>query len=326
MPPSETRSPPAASTSGDPQGTPRRLPRRTVQVIPHITDEIKRSIDGRTATPTWRWSRSAAPSATSSRCRSSRRSARSGIERGASNALFMHLTLVPFIATAGELKTNRPSTRWKELRDRHPARRAALPLQQPLPDGERRKIALFTNVRRGGDFRVDLDNIHKIPRWLHQPAARQMVVDQLPGRQGRARRPVGMDAVVDAAEHPIDEVTIAGRQVRRPRDAYKSVGEALQARRHPPAHAINLEVDGDHIEREGRRRALPAWTASPGPAASATAASKGKVLTAQFAREQRSRTSASATACRPRWSTWRATSPGLEGARQFRENKTRRIR
>jgi CTP synthase len=78
----------------------------TVQVIPHITDEIK------SARPAWRpderrraSSRSAARWATSSRCRSSRRSASSAIDVGRETRLYIHLTLVPYIAAAGEVKT-----------------------------------------------------------------------------------------------------------------------------------------------------------------------------------------------------------------------------
>ena len=89
----------------------------TVQVIPHITDEIKRSHQARRRRRRRAaWSRSAARWATSSRCRSSRRSASCGVEMGHDNVLYMHLTLVPYIATAGEIKTKPTQHSVKELR------------------------------------------------------------------------------------------------------------------------------------------------------------------------------------------------------------------
>ena len=91
---------------------------KTVQVIPHVTNEIKAAIR-KVSARTWTWSssRSAARWATSSRCRSWRPSARCATSVGRENALFVHVTLVPWIAAAQELKTKPTQHSVKELRE-----------------------------------------------------------------------------------------------------------------------------------------------------------------------------------------------------------------
>ena len=133
--------------------------------------------------------------------------------------------------------------------------------EQPLPDGERRKIALFTNVPEKAVISVvDQDNIHKIPRWLNGQQLDQLVVDQLHLQDKAA--PVAdlseWDAVVDAAEHPIDEVTIAvvGKYVDH-KDAYKSVGEALKHGGIRQRTRVNLKwLESEDVEREGAAKVL----------------------------------------------------------------------
>ena len=95
--------------------------------------------------------------------------------------MFMHLTLVPFIKAAGEIKTKPTQHSVKELR--------AIGIQpdvllcrceQPLPDDERRKIALFTNVpERRVISAIDVDIIYKLPLWLHEQGLDDIVVDRL---------------------------------------------------------------------------------------------------------------------------------------------------
>src|SRR3546814_13959865 len=102
--------------------------------------------------------------------------------------------------------------------------------EQPLPDSERRKIASFTNVSEKAVISVmDLDNIHKIPMWLHAQGLDQVVAERL---RLDDRAAVSADlsewlAVVEAAESPIDEVTIGlvGKSVHH-KDDYKSVRSA----------------------------------------------------------------------------------------------------
>ena len=92
----------------------------------------------------------------------------------------MHLTYVPWIAAAGELKTKPTQhTRAEAARDRHPARRAAVPRRPPIPDDERDKISLFTNVPECGVISMwDVDTIYKVPRMLHEQGLDELICDE----------------------------------------------------------------------------------------------------------------------------------------------------
>ena len=146
----------------------------TVQVIPHITDAIKEAIVRDTArTSTSCWWRSAAPSATSRACRSWRRSASSATNSGPERAMFVHLTLVPYIPSAGELKTKPTQHSVKELLNVGIQPQMLLcRCDRPIPENERRKIALFCNVRpqvgdRGARRRHDLCGADQLSRRGH---------------------------------------------------------------------------------------------------------------------------------------------------------------
>ena len=265
----------------------------TVQVIPHVTDQIKACIDAATegydvalveiggtvgdieslpfleAIRQWR------------------------IERGAGGAMFMHLTLIPYIAAAGELKTKPTQHSVKELRSIGIQPDVLLcRSEQPLPDGERRKIALFTNVpEKAVISAIDLDNIYKIPRWLHDQQLDQLVVDQL-RLQGKASATADLsawDAVVDASSHPIDEVTIAvvGKYVDH-QDAYKSVGEALKHGGIRQRTRVRLKwMESEDIERDGAASLLDGIDGILVPGGFGDRGFEGKVLTAQYAREHK---------------------------------------
>ena len=195
----------------------------TVQVIPHVTDQIKACIDA--ATDGFDVGiveiGGTVGDIESLPFLEAIRQLRT--ERGADKAMFMHLTLVPYIAAAGELKTKPTQHSVKELRSIGIQPDVLIcRSEQPLPEGERRKIALFTNVpEKAVISAIDLDNIHKIPRWFHAQALDQIVVDQLHLSAAEADLSE-WDAVVDAASHPDDAVTIAvvGKYVDH-KDAYK---------------------------------------------------------------------------------------------------------
>ncbi|HEY5971245.1 MAG TPA: CTP synthase, partial [Pseudoxanthomonas sp.] len=141
----------------------------TVQVIPHITDEIKRRIDEATTGFDVALVEIGGTVGDIESLPFLEAIRQIRTERGPDKALFMHLTLVPFIAAAGELKTKPTQHSVKELRSIGIQPDVLLcRSEQPLPDGERRKIALFTNVSEKAVISaVDLDNIYKIPMWLH---------------------------------------------------------------------------------------------------------------------------------------------------------------
>jgi CTP synthase len=265
----------------------------TVQVIPHVTDEIKRCIDAATAGFDVALVEIGGTVGDIESLPFLEAIRQLRTERGPDMAMFMHLTLIPFIAAAGELKTKPTQHSVKELRSIGIQPDVLIcRSEQPLPDGERRKIALFTNVpERAVISAIDLDNIHKIPRWLHGQRLDQLVVDQLRlGDKAAADADLSeWDSVVDAAEHPIDEVTIAvvGKYVDH-KDAYKSVGEALKHGGIRQRTRVNLKwLESQDIEREGAEKILAGVDGVLVPGGFGDRGFEGKVLTAQFARERK---------------------------------------
>jgi CTP synthase len=165
----------------------------TVQVIPHITDEIKRSIMlgagdsdvcmveiGGTVGDI-----ESLPFLEAIR--------QLGVELGRNNCVFMHLTLVPVVGGAsGEIKTKPTQHSVKELRSIGIQPDILLcRSKQMLPDEQRRKIALFTNVEeRAVISAIDADDIYKIPLLLHEQALDDIVVDKLRSSRPRPTRKV----------------------------------------------------------------------------------------------------------------------------------------
>jgi CTP synthase len=265
----------------------------TVQVIPHITDEIKRCIDAATEGYDVALVEIGGTVGDIESLPFLEAIRQIRTERGADQAMFMHLTLVPYIAAAGELKTKPTQHSVKELRSIGIQPDVLLcRSEQPLPDGERRKIALFTNVSEKSVISaVDLDNIYKIPMWLHQQQLDQIVVEHL-HLQNKVAATADLsewEAVVDASEHPIDEVTIAvvGKYVDH-KDAYKSVAEALKHGGIRQRSRVTLKwLESEDIERDGAAAALAGVDGILVPGGFGDRGFEGKVMTAQYAREQR---------------------------------------
>ena len=260
----------------------------TVQVIPHITDEIKRCIDA--ATPGFDVALveigGTVGDIESLPFLEAIRQLRT--ERGPDKALFMHLTLVPWIAAAGELKTKPTQHSVKELRSIGIQPDILLcRSEQPLPDSERRKIALFTNVsERAVISAVDLDNIYRMPQRFHEQGLDDLIIDRL-------RLPAGpadlaeWDAVLDASEHPVDEVTIGvvGKYVDH-QDAYKSVAEALKHGGLRQRTRVNLKwLESSDIEKVGAEEALAGVDGILVPGGFGDRGFEGKVDSARHARE-----------------------------------------
>ncbi|WP_330946396.1 CTP synthase [Thermomonas sp. LB-4] len=261
----------------------------TVQVIPHVTDQIKHCIDAATTGFDVGIVEIGGTVGDIESLPFLEAIRQLRIERGADKAMFMHLTLVPYIAAAGELKTKPTQHSVKELRGIGIQPDVLMcRSEKPLPDGERRKIALFTNVpEKAVVSAIDLDNIHKIPRWLHAQGLDQLVVEQL-RLDGKARAAdlSEWDAVVDAAEHPDGEVTIAvvGKYIDH-KDAYKSVGEALKHGGIRQRTRVNLKwLEAGDIEREGAAALLADVDGVLVPGGFGDRGFEGKVLTSQYAR------------------------------------------
>ena len=227
---------------------------RTVQVIPHITDEIKQSIHlgadeadiamveiGGTVGDI-----ESLPFLEAIR--------QMGVELGRENALFMHLTLVPYIRTSGEIKTKPTQHSVKELRSIGIQPDILLcRAEQRLPEEERKKIALFTNVpERAVISAVDADNIYRIPLLLHDQQLDDLVVKQF----GLAAGPADLTEwkrVIDGLDHPKGEVLIAmvGKYMHLT-EAYKSLSEALTHAGVNTHTKVRIKyVDSEQIEHEG---------------------------------------------------------------------------
>lgn len=265
----------------------------TVQVIPHITDEIKRCIDAATAGYDVALVEIGGTVGDIESLPFLEAIRQIRTERGPEKAMFMHLTLVPFIAAAGELKTKPTQHSVKELRSIGIQPDVLLcRSEQPLPDGERRKIALFTNVPEQAVISaVDLDNIHKIPMWLHSQGLDQIVVQRL-HLEDKAAESADLSewlGVVEASEYPIDEVNIAvvGKYIDH-KDAYKSVAEALKHGGIRQRTRVNLKwFESQDIERDGADKLLAGIDGILVPGGFGDRGFEGKVLTAKFAREKK---------------------------------------
>jgi CTP synthase len=259
----------------------------TVQVIPHITDEIKRCIlDGAgDAEVAMVEIGGTVGDIESQPFLEAIRQMR--IELGSDRCLFIHLTLVPYIKTVGEIKTKPTQHSVKELRSIGIQPDILLcRTDRPLPDNERRKMALFTNVEEEAIISAsDVDNIYKIPRLYHEQK-----LDEIVTRKLRLSLPAAdlseWDAVVDAMSHPQMEVNIAmvGKYMDLA-DSYKSLSESLV---HAGIHTrtkVNISyLDSERLERGGLQ-ALKGMDAILVPGGFGSRGIEGKIATARYARE-----------------------------------------
>ncbi|PLX59848.1 CTP synthase [Sedimenticola selenatireducens] len=261
----------------------------TVQVIPHITNEMKDSIRlgagdadialveiGGTVGDI-----ESLPFLESIR--------QMGVELGKQNALFLHLTLVPYIHTSGEIKTKPTQHSVKELRSIGIQPDLLLcSCESALPDAERKKIALFTNVPEEAVITgVDADNIYRIPLLLHEQKMDEIVVRQF-GLNVPAADLSEWRAVIDGLENTDGSVTVAmvGKYMNLT-EAYKSLSEALI---HAGIHThtkINIKyIDSEQVEKEGTD-CLKGVDAILVPGGFGERGVEGKIATVRYAREQR---------------------------------------
>ncbi len=226
----------------------------TVQVIPHITDEIKRCIKQGAGDADIAMVEigGTVGDIESQPFLEAIRQLR--IELGSANTLFIHLTLVPYIAAVGEIKTKPTQHSVKELR--------SIGIQpdclvcrtdHPIPDNEKKKMALFTNVEEAAIFSaVDVDNIYKVPNELHKQGLDDVVIKKFGLDLPRADL-VEWDNVIDALEHPEGEVNIAmvGKYTDLA-DSYKSLSEALAHAGVQTRTQVNITyIDSEEIEDKG---------------------------------------------------------------------------
>jgi hypothetical protein len=305
---------------------------KTVQVIPHVTNEIQEFIK--------RGAGYGTPGGGRGHRRNRRHRGRHRVAAlpgsgapdepalGPNNAAFVHLTYVPWIAAAGELKTKPTQHTVQKLREIGIQPDALLcRADRRIPDDERAKISLFTNVPEWGVISMwDVDTIYKVPRMLHEQGLDGLICDKL-----RLNTPPAnlkrWDDLVHETEHPQGEVHIAmvGKYVDLS-DSYKSLNEALR-------HAgMKNHVQGeDRLHRlrnpgaRQRERAGPLTTPSWCRAASASAASKARLPPPATPASTRCPTWASAWACRwppsntrATWPAWDANSTEFDPPRRTR--------
>ncbi len=227
---------------------------KTVQVIPHITDEIKNHIRrgaegadlaivevGGTVGDI-----ESLPFLEAIR--------QMGLQEGRSNACFIHLTLVPYISTAGELKTKPTQHSVKELREIGIQPDVLLcRTDRPIPEDDKRKMALFCNVQREAVIEArDADSIYKIPAMLHDQMLDEIVCHKL-GILARAADLTVWKTIVYALEHPERELDIAfvGKYVDLT-ESYKSLTEALVHAGVATRSKVHIRyIDSEEIERRG---------------------------------------------------------------------------
>ena len=262
---------------------------RTVQVIPHITDEIKgfiaRGANG--ADVAIVEIGGTVGDIESLPFLEAVRQMR--LELGQRNTCYIHLTLVPYIKSAGEIKTKPTQHSVKELREIGIQADALLcRCEKPVPDDERRKIALFTNVSVEAVISVwDVDSIYKIPGMLHQQMLDEIVCHKL----DMLARPANLsqwDKLVHALEHPQHAVTVAlvGKYVDLT-ESYKSLTEALiHAGIHTRSRIDVRYIDSESIEADGVG-GLRGADAILVPGGFGKRGIEGKIRAIQYAREQR---------------------------------------
>ncbi|RRS06679.1 CTP synthase [Pseudoalteromonas sp. J010] len=212
-----------------------------------------------------------------------------GTELGRESALFMHLTLVPFLGPAGEVKTKPTQHSVKELR--------SIGIQpdilicrsdRKLPANERAKIALFTNVEEKAVISLqDVDSIYKIPALL-----KSQELDDIICRRFYLECPEAdlseWEQVLYQESNPTGEVTIGmvGKYIELP-DAYKSVNEALKHAGLKNRLTVNIEyVDSQDIESKGTEL-LEHLDAILVPGGFGNRGVEGKILAAKYARENK---------------------------------------
>jgi CTP synthase len=261
----------------------------TVQVIPHITDEIKAWISAGAGDAQVAVVEVGGTVGDIESLPFLEAIRQMGITLGRENVCYIHLTLVPYIPTAGEMKTKPTQHSVKELREIGIQPDIVLcRADRPIPDGDRRKIALFTNVPADAVIpALDTDSIYKIPAALHAEGLDTIVDKKLSLNAQPADLSV-WKRLVDSLEHPEHAVHIAmvGKYVDLT-ESYKSLSEALiHAGIHTHSKVQIHYVDSEAVERDGIE-ALKGMDAILVPGGFGKRGVEGKIAAIRYARENR---------------------------------------
>ncbi|MEM7611713.1 MAG: CTP synthase [Pseudomonadota bacterium] len=259
----------------------------TVQVIPHVTDEMKQSIRRGAGDADVCFVEIGGTVGDIESLPFLEAIRQMGVELGRERVAYVHLTLVPYIATSSEIKTKPTQHSVKELR--------SIGIQPdilvcrselPLPDEHRRKIALFTNVQENAVISAyDVDDLYKIPAVLHEQGFDEIICRQLRLDVPKADLSE-WQAVVDAKVNPDGEVNIVmvGKYVDF-RDSYISLAEALL---HAGLHTrtrVNIHyVESQDVEQNGVNQ-LRQYDAILVPGGFGDRGIEGKIEAVRYARE-----------------------------------------
>lgn len=262
----------------------------TVQVIPHITDEIKHSIikgAGKVDVALIEIGGTVGDIESLPFLEAIRQMR---VELGRQQTLFIHLTLLPYISTSGELKTKPTQHSVKELR--------SIGIQpdillcrsdRPFSESDRSKIALFTNVEKEAVIPLlDVDFIYQIPIELHKQNLDKIVIEHL-GIEAKPADFHEWERVEDAYRHPDSTVTIGmvGKYVELT-ESYKSLSEALKHAGIQTRTHVDIEyIDSEQLEKEDAAKLLSKMDAILVPGGFGKRGVEGKIRAVQYARENK---------------------------------------
>lgn len=264
----------------------------TIQIIPHITNEIKHRIIKHADNTDIAFVEIGGTVGDIESLPLLEAIRQMRMDLGSNNTIFIHLTLVPYLATAGEIKTKPTQHSVKELR--------SIGIQPdvlvcrstlPLPQSERQKISLFSNVpERCVISAIDLESIYQIPQVLHDQQLDTIIIEKLGlnTKKNLISNPDLSDwqKIVEQQKHPKQTITVAmvGKYVNLA-DAYKSLNEALaHAGIHTLTKVIIHYVDPEVLEKQGVEL-LKHCDAILIPGGFGERGIEGLILAARYARE-----------------------------------------
>lgn len=267
---------------------------KTVQVIPHITNEIQAfvergaaaSLDGKADVAIVEIGGTVGDIESLPFLEAARQM---GLRMGRNQVAYVHLTLVPYIATAGELKTKPTQHSVQKLREIGIFPTALIcRADRRIPGDERAKISLFANVREDSVISMwDVDSIYKVPQMLHEQGLDRIICEELALNAPPADLSV-WNKLITAQESPQHHITIGmvGKYVDLT-ESYKSLIEAL---RHAGIHTstrVNIEyLDSEVIETEGTD-CLKSLDAILVPGGFGVRGTEGKIAAIRYARENK---------------------------------------
>ncbi|MDO8926304.1 MAG: CTP synthase [Sideroxyarcus sp.] len=267
---------------------------KTVQVIPHITNEIQTfvergaaaSLDGNADVAIVEIGGTVGDIESLPFLEAARQM---GLRMGRHQVAYVHLTLVPYIATAGELKTKPTQHSVQKLREIGIFPTALLcRADRRIPDDERAKISLFANVREDSVISMwDADSIYKVPQMLHEQGLDRIICDELALNAPPADLTVWQN-LIKAQDNPQHEITIGmvGKYVDLT-ESYKSLIEALRHAGIHTATRVNIEyLDSEVIENEGTD-CLKNLDAILVPGGFGVRGTEGKIASIRYARENK---------------------------------------